>query len=252
MFNGTKVIELTDKNFDLSGAVPRLTNVSKGFSKGPGKMMVYSSSCPYCLAKREMYSDLAERMNGGKTQPVYIILAINSREPEASGVISKLDFSGVPSYFNISNEGEVKNSEDPFNESNVLSKILDMEPEEVEELRQTASFLDSLDIPESEEEIEDFEIKLPTSQSQSQSQNQIEESFEEIDERSLPPKRLGAFGQTIDAFESSQYGSGRSYSKSDVRKCLTNLSLSDLKKLAKENKRPVSGTKKQLVDNLLK
>lgn len=97
LYEGTDVIELTDDNFDFSGP----ETVLKG---GPGLVMAYAAYCPYCISKKETYTELAKQLN---SKPGYQAYAVHTMDPRTNKVGRALNIRTIPTFFEADKNGKL-------------------------------------------------------------------------------------------------------------------------------------------------
>ena len=117
LYTGTKVIELYDNDFDLSKTPLQLKKGSI-----PGMIKFYAAYCPYCVMKKETYTELANKLN--KNRSNYQIYAVNIEDPRALNTVLSLGITGIPAFYEIGKDLSLSRYEEEYNPEKILKRAL--------------------------------------------------------------------------------------------------------------------------------
>ena len=120
LYKGTKVIELYDNDFDLSSPSLKLKKGSR--TDSPGMIKFYAAYCPYCVMKKETYTELANKLN--KNGSNYKIYAVNIKDPRAVNTVLSLGISGIPAFYEVGKDLSLTRYEGEYNPDEILKRAL--------------------------------------------------------------------------------------------------------------------------------
>jgi len=287
MFEGSHVLEVTDNDFKFKNEATEPEGNRNGNGNGngngndsrsgnegedtnideiivlkkqkPAYMMVYSSSCPHCQNKKDIYIKSAEHLMNGK-KPEVLVLAVNVQDGKTRKLQEKLGISGVPSFFKTDEAGRVKRLDDALT---VLSQNLNKSPEEV---RQSLSDTESGDVEETdtgefetdtgdfETDTGEFETETETGTGEFEGPREFEGPGETDTGTFDDTGETGETGEFGETGETGQVGSGHcgETDRETLKSILNRVSVKDLKSLNKEFKGSIKGRRKvDLVKHLL-